>query len=311
MVDVHNSETVIMVEGYDLAARIGHSSDITAAAFPSHVSLAEVTRCFKAQFYDVIETTVDPVTQTPVVQRLILQGMSPAFMENLCLSSPVTDLSHLSSVCGLTLAQTTALIAFWYNIDDLQDPRVQRVLSILTKTCPTYTYTSSLSDPALVYHFPRKYLKTYFTAFAKDPSPSETAVRKAMASLSHASPTMPRGVFESVCTLYGQGSLFWANDVASDLLHDELEVSSAEGLCLRFSYRRTPMHISPPNSSTREVREITPVHMAQVLFEEGLLTWRHDRTNNKRRYRFCSAAVKAKVKSHGVSNEYQSLTRCD
>ncbi|KAF8886265.1 hypothetical protein CPB85DRAFT_1258498, partial [Mucidula mucida] len=41
MVDVHNSETVIMVEGYDLAARIGHSSDITAAASPSHVSLAE------------------------------------------------------------------------------------------------------------------------------------------------------------------------------------------------------------------------------------------------------------------------------
>ncbi|KAF8869335.1 hypothetical protein CPB85DRAFT_1359034 [Mucidula mucida] len=277
MVDVHNSETVIMVEGYDLAARIGHSSDITAGASPSHVSLAE--------------TTVDPVTRTPVVQRLILQGMSPAFMENLCLSSPVTDLSHLSGVCGLTLAQTAAHIAFWYNIDDTLDPRVQRVLSILEKTCPTYTYMSSLSKTALVYHFPRKYLKTYFTAFANDLSPSETAVRKAMASMSHASPTMPRGVFESVCTLYGQGSLFWANDVASDLLHDELEVSSEEGLCLRFSYRRTPMHTLPPNSSTRE---ITPVHMAQVLFEEGLLTWRHDQTKNKRRYRFCNAAVKAK-----------------
>ncbi|KAF8868277.1 hypothetical protein CPB85DRAFT_1537546 [Mucidula mucida] len=34
MVDVNNSETVIMVEGYDLAARIGHSSDITARASP-------------------------------------------------------------------------------------------------------------------------------------------------------------------------------------------------------------------------------------------------------------------------------------
>ncbi|KAF8867890.1 hypothetical protein CPB85DRAFT_1368766 [Mucidula mucida] len=222
----------------------------------------------------VIMTTVDPVTRTPVVQRLILQGMSPAFMENLCLSSPVTDLSHLSGVCGLTLAQTAAHIAFWYNIDDTLDPRVQR-------TCPTYTYMSSLSKTALVYHFPRKYLKTYFTAFAKIKS-FRNGGTKGNGALSHASPTMPRGVFESVCTLYGQGSLFWANDVASDLLHDEL--------------RSIVVHpcILPPNSSTREVREITPVHMAQVLFEEGLLTWRQDQTKNKRRYRFCNAAVKAK-----------------
>ncbi|KAF9032880.1 hypothetical protein BDZ89DRAFT_1063232 [Hymenopellis radicata] len=292
MLDIQNCETAIIVEGYDLAARVAHSSDITAGpASPAHVSLAQVTRCFKAHFYDILTITVDPVSRNLLVQRLILQGTSPAFMEDLCLSFPVTDLSHLSGVPGLTLAQTAAHIAFMNDIDDPDDSRVKHVMSILKKTCPSYTYTSAQTNP-LTFHFPRKYLRTYFSAFAKDLKPSETAVRNAITSIKKASPTTPYVVFEALCTLYGQGSLFWEHDVTSDLLNEKLEVRSEEGLCLRFSYCRTPMDTLPPNSSTREIKEITPVHMAQVLFEEGLLTWR--RIGTQCYYRFPSAAVKTK-----------------
>ncbi|KAF9024026.1 hypothetical protein BDZ89DRAFT_1114824 [Hymenopellis radicata] len=311
-----DTEIAIMVDGYDNAARLAHSEDIIANTPRTHVSLEAVTSCFKSCFYSVLANALDSVTTKPVIQRLILFGVSPAFTETLSLSLTIEDLSHLSGVSGLHRVQIMAQVAWIYGTDNVDDPHVKKAMLLLQESCPFYSY-SSIHGDTMYHHVPRRYLKVFFSLITKNPDATSQDLRKALGSkTSGAFSRLPPSIFNTICTLYGRAVLFWGHDAASDLLNQTLEVPLEMGVRrLRFSYSSIPMDTISADNSYREVTEITPLHFAEYLVEEGLFSWRLVQQHARCYFMFPTASVHSKfnrqiverslLKTHRVPAQYR------